>query len=383
MNQGQNSRTFAIIASILIAALAMGVVELLRLRFSAGDVYPPYSSLRADPLGAKALYESLQDCCGLTIQRNYEEFSRIQDRFNATVMVLGFDPALLRHFPQNVSQQILYFINNGGRLVISFLPEGEDKQESLSSIIQALKENSEDFFDRWGVRIFYERDRSGSAFRSARVDAGLPDRITIHTALYFQTVHPAWETIYERNGHPVVIERKFGRGSLVLSAESYFFSNEALAKERQPALLLFMIGKQRTVIFDEYHHGVVADAGVMVLARRYHLEWLLAGVILLGALFVWKNAMPLVRPSQETETELETGKESTAGLTNLLRRNVPVNELLSVCFDQWRKSAKEIPAERKNRMEAILEIEEGKSMRQKNVPAAYNALYRAVKERRS
>ena len=28
-----------------------------------GDVYPPFSTLRADPLGAKALYEKAQPSC--------------------------------------------------------------------------------------------------------------------------------------------------------------------------------------------------------------------------------------------------------------------------------------------------------------------------------
>ena len=121
----------------------------------------------------------------------------------------------------------------------------------------------------------------------------------------------------------------------------------------------------------------------MVLARRYHLEWLVAGLGLLALLFIWKNAAPLIRASTEFHAEMQAGKESGAGLANLLRRNVPERELLSVCLDQWQKSAREVPAERKNKMETIVETEEGKSVRQRDLPAAYNALHRAMKERRS
>jgi uncharacterized protein DUF4350 len=380
-----NSRSFLVIGSLIIGILFLGMIELMRLRFAAGDVYPPYSSLRTDPLGAKAFYESLQVCCGLNVQRNYEQFSRIQNRFDSTVLVLGFDSSLLRRFPKRIDEDVFYFISNGGRLIVSLLPATGEKEESLASALQGMDENTENFLDRWGVRSFYEKDRPGNAFLIAKdaSAAGLPDSIQVHSALYFQTIHPDWRTLYERNHHPVVIERHLGRGSLVISAESYFFSNEALAKDRQPSLLLYIIGDRKTVLFDEYHHGVSAEAGVMVLARRYHLEWLLAGFILLALLFIWKNATPLVRASTEAATELQTGKESGAGLANLLRRNVPESELLSVCLDQWQKSSKEVSVERKNRMESIVEREEGKSSRHRDLSAAYNALHRALKERRS
>ena len=34
------------------------------LRFESGDVYPVYSSLRSDPLGTRAFYDSLEDLEG-------------------------------------------------------------------------------------------------------------------------------------------------------------------------------------------------------------------------------------------------------------------------------------------------------------------------------
>ena len=42
---------------LLVLALGYGLLHLFALRFAQGDVYPPYSSLRSDPLGKKALYE--------------------------------------------------------------------------------------------------------------------------------------------------------------------------------------------------------------------------------------------------------------------------------------------------------------------------------------
>ena len=41
--------------------------HLFQLRFEQGDIYPAYSSLRADPLGTKVFYESLETLPGLSV----------------------------------------------------------------------------------------------------------------------------------------------------------------------------------------------------------------------------------------------------------------------------------------------------------------------------
>ena len=49
----------------------LGLGHLFRVRFDVGDVYPEYSSLRADPLGTMALCESLERMPGITVRRDY------------------------------------------------------------------------------------------------------------------------------------------------------------------------------------------------------------------------------------------------------------------------------------------------------------------------
>ena len=44
-----------------------------------GDVFPAYSSLRADPLGAKALYQALELLPGVSAQRHYRDVSKLAD----------------------------------------------------------------------------------------------------------------------------------------------------------------------------------------------------------------------------------------------------------------------------------------------------------------
>ena len=48
------------LALLLAGGLVYGIAHLFALRYEKGDVYPPYSTLRADPLGAKGLYDAAE-----------------------------------------------------------------------------------------------------------------------------------------------------------------------------------------------------------------------------------------------------------------------------------------------------------------------------------
>ena len=57
----KKDKTLRWLLPALIVVFGAGVIRLFQLRFEAGDVYPPYSSYRADPLGTRALYQSLEN----------------------------------------------------------------------------------------------------------------------------------------------------------------------------------------------------------------------------------------------------------------------------------------------------------------------------------
>src|SRR6185436_18671942 len=140
---------------------------------------------------------------------------------------------------------------------------------------------------------------------------------------------------------PVVIERRLGPGHIVLCSDSYFASNEALRRERHPDLLAWVIGARGRVAFDETHLGVMERPGAATLAWKYRLHGLIAGILLLAALFVWKNSVSFVPPydeAGEASGELVTGKDSASGFVNLLRRSISERDLLGICFDEWKKS---------------------------------------------
>src|ERR1700727_2548895 len=59
------------------AVFACGLALLFELRFAHGDVYPAYSSLRADPLGTMAFYEGLSKIPGLSVRRDFSDSDQL------------------------------------------------------------------------------------------------------------------------------------------------------------------------------------------------------------------------------------------------------------------------------------------------------------------
>src|SRR5687767_243391 len=82
---------FAAVALVilLVATLLAGVIKLFQMRLGTGDVYPPYSSLRSDPLGTKALYRSLGALEGIEVQKNIEGPEKLTSGKDSTLLILG------------------------------------------------------------------------------------------------------------------------------------------------------------------------------------------------------------------------------------------------------------------------------------------------------
>src|SRR5206468_3145794 len=89
---------------------------------------------------------------------------------------------------------------------------------------------------RWGVGLDLVELQQGDndVYRPASVvnktSLPLPATLAWHSALVFTNLDKSWRTIYARGKNAVVIERRFGRGTVVLASDSYFLSNEAMSK---------------------------------------------------------------------------------------------------------------------------------------------------------
>ena len=113
------------IVILMVLVFAFGVGHLLVLRFESGDVYPPYSSLRSDPLGTRVLFEGLNNLPGVNADRNYRQLARVNFKPNTTLLYIGIPGTDFDYVPRKSSAAIDRLTAGGGRLVLTFFPEIE------------------------------------------------------------------------------------------------------------------------------------------------------------------------------------------------------------------------------------------------------------------
>jgi hypothetical protein len=315
------NKSLAILAIVLAGGFCYGLWKLYELRFAAGDIYPPYSSLRADPMGSKALYESILQLPGASAARNYLPVDKAP-KGNATLLFLGEEPYIFEASPEERLKEFEALARSGARVVIAMRPLLRLPAPSTTDGTKSHQPEPRPILRRWGVSFGYITRPADEEEPTA---TGTPKQ----TALYFR---------YE--GKTVnQVERQFGNGVIVLLANCYPLSNEALAVDRDTELLAWTIGGNRQVIFDEHHLGITESGGIVILAHKYHLEGMAAALLLLLGLFIWKNSTSFLPQLEAGETDDSVAaKDIGAGLANLLRRNVPRKQLPQVCLKEWENS---------------------------------------------
>jgi hypothetical protein len=252
-------------------------------------VYPAYSSLRSDPLGSRAFYSGLANLNEALVSRNYLRLNNLKFKERTAFVYAGIaaiDSESVSTEWLNVFERLT---NTGGRLLLSFLPvekkpadwrmskcfaptekvedkektqpnDGPNDSENFSE--QDAAENASNtsnnddnkpqkargsrppgncvsLKEQWGLTLAFADEPADTAVNrsddlSQTHIRGLPESISWHSALYFDELEDVWRVIYAADGRPVIIERPYGKGSLVLAADSFFLSNEALRSERHP-----------------------------------------------------------------------------------------------------------------------------------------------------
>jgi hypothetical protein len=400
-----------IVVLLIVVGFGFGLTQLFSLRFATGDIYPPYSSFRTDPLGAKVLYEGFDRV--VKAERNFKPMPKLENGRDTALLILGLQPSQLRVSPGEL-KDLEHYVVSGGRLVLTFFPvyTAEDLDPARHTSVPpsnsppakpvrskrpappTRQQNEEEDFglllhEQWKFGLaFGALDRGeNQSFKpqfALKQQAGdLPPLLLCHTALYFDQLNPAWKTLYARTNGPVIIERKLGSGSIVVVADSYPFSNEALLKERQPKLLAWFTGGARAIIFDETHLGVQENRGVAALARKYRLHGFAAGLLLLAGLFVWRSSFSLIPPYEEElqreRGELISGKEAAAGFTNLLRRNISARDLLKACLEEWNKSCRHrVSTPRLEKVQAIIDSHNASPESARDPVTAYRQITEAL-----
>ncbi|WP_281185388.1 DUF4350 domain-containing protein [Trichlorobacter lovleyi] len=373
---------------LLLALAAASLYQLFALRFEAGDIFPAGSSLRSDPQGSMALYQALERTGGVKVERNYRSLAN-QKVTASTILLLGNQHHELTTADKQEIAEVDQLVAAGNRVVVAFNPVitvPECRPVPAPKPADAKTPKAVKAPDTaWGISAGYlpvsesAPDKQLIKANLAEPGLALPAEIRLLSRLTLLPPPTGWRTIYAVDGKAVVLERSIGSGSLVLVSDSSLFSNEALKADRQAALLVWLLGEQRRIIFDEFHLGVSEQGGIMALARRFGLLPLIGVLLLLAGLYIWQQSIPLNPAGAVASRDPAVGlsHDSFSGLVNLLQRNIPEKQLLKVCCQEWQKSFK-----RELQQDAALRKELSDAMTTQDDPVArYQRIARLRAER--
>jgi len=387
-----------VVMALLLLLFVVGVARLFILRFESGDVYPAYSSLRSDPLGARALYESLENLNGIRVHRNYKILESLRFEPGTTFFYFGSSATGNDLVPEKLVKVFDRLTQSGGRLVLTFLPVTKSNSAALphenseSQRVEGGRESKDTAPNKlvsikkhWGIGLAFKenlplKDDKHLAIEATSNRRDLPPVISWHTNLYFDLYVNDWQPVYSYEGLPLIVERSYGKGSILLCADSFFISNEALWSERHPQLLVWLIGGNSRIIFDETHFGIYKQPSVAQLLRHYRFHWFFAALAVLALLFIWKSASYFVPPPQDdvlAGADVVSEKDYTQGLIALLRRNIAGSQVLQVCAREWEQTFKKNPRIRAagfEHVKGIIETESNASKKSKDPVSGYQKI---------
>jgi len=445
------SKTLAFSTLALVAAaLAFFLYGLLDKRLAHGDVYPQYSGLRADPLGTRALYETCRALPGREAVLWMRPFEELELRPPVVLLRLGVNPGDTA-LPGEELRQLQKVARDGGRVVLAFAPQAwrdlnaDAKREAevrrrMEQITKRKVEEDDADADAeptpdpeakkdmvpvdggtlvdmtaWDLALKFpaKADETTSTSNEEETDEPLVQiekpvtatrlawaqpgfdfpPLAVTTATMLVAGDPKeWRPIFKRGDAVLAVVRPFGAGEVIVLADSYPLSNEALftgmtpgkSDERNTPFLVWLLGDQTRVIFDEHALGVVRGEGVGTLARRYNLHAALAMLVIIAALFVWRNATALVPAVEagDTDGEVVSGL-GAGGLSSLLRRAVPPQDLLQICHETWlRQAGRRLPGGVRDSIASVVRAEQALPANKRRPREAYHAIHEILNQHR-
>lgn len=315
-------RLTPILALIAVAcAMLAGLGFILQRHAQQAESYPAYSAFRTLPEGTSVLYEALERTQGMRAERNTQPLGTVHYH-DAAILMLGVRPDTFAQWFEETEE----LSSEGNRVIVGFVPHHyrfiEPKDDP-----QVLLQR------RWSVHLAFVNETDIRDDEEGAITSGWP--------MYFDQ-HPGWQVVRKEFGRAVVIERLVGKGSMMLIANPYLFSNSAMVDDRQTTFIAGIIGTVHQTVFDETHFGIEQTGSIAALARRYRLQGLILALAITAALFVWKSASGFPPPQEKRPREGQpppsvAGEDSAAAFLNLLRRNIRPDEILSTCVEAWRR----------------------------------------------
>jgi hypothetical protein len=340
-------RIHLILLILLAAAFAGVLLWMLNLRLSGGDTYPPYSSFRADPLGTRALHKALDKLDGVSTTRHIRNIQFLKTTDQTSILFLGLHPRELRFRVEGNERKIIErWLDQGCRIIIALSAPPEDyadrkekcrKQNPSKKNTPKAENEIPEHEDVFGLEAKREPEKHTKLPQIAQgTFANLPLPVWHGTHVLHIPTGSDWSVLATANDQPTIALLQRGKGSLVVTTDSYPFSNEAQTRDRHTPFLLALLGDHTRVVFDESHLGVLNEPGLMNLVRQYHLHGIVAGGLLLFVILLWQGSGSLipVDPNRDLGSDsrgVVGGRDSSDGLVALLETGLNPQQLLDEC----------------------------------------------------
>jgi hypothetical protein len=313
-----------LLLALLAAVFTFALIHAFSIHLAGGTVYPPYSSLRSNPDGAKLLYDSLARTAGIAVSRNYFPLEYL-DQTQATVLLLGVDAEQFAD-PKGYPEDMEHLAGRGDRAVATLRWSGDKAPD-----------HTEDLDKRWHIKYVFDAEPKH------------PHRLSFNAGA-------EWSVLNRDGDKILAVERHFQKGSMVLLSESRDFSNAATVAMDRLAVVSAAIGDNQRVVFDEQHFGIAESGTVVGLARRFGLGGMAIGLAFCAALFIWKNASSFPPPAASASPATLAGRTSISGLHTLLSRHIRPADLAATCWSEWLAGNRgKVTADRVARAQAILQ----------------------------
>jgi hypothetical protein len=338
------------------AVFLWGVGGLFNRQFASGELYPEFSTLRTDRMGAKLLFDSLGRLPGIAVERNFLPFGFLP-RDGATLVMLGMKPMQV-DWNDGLLRPVEQLAARGNRVVLAMWIDPDGFRPTQTDLDRVEEPQAKDPKKKSKT----ETPRYPPIQTMWKVSLKIDSDAKNPHPLYFGQAD-GWRVREQAGSKILAIERDFGKGSVVLMAESSDFTNQsAVALDRLPRVA-GTLGGYRRIVFDEEHLGIAETGSVVGMARQFHLTGLAIGLALSAALFIWRNARSFPPPEAARAGERFSGRTSQAGLVTLLKRHIPPAQLAAVCWREWLSTnGREVSPERRQQAEAMVAASGGRPL---------------------
>jgi hypothetical protein len=341
----------SVILIIIFLLFFAGTFFIFQSRLRKGEAFPDYSTLKADPLGTLALFESLQKTPDLTVTRNYSSTS-IVNISNSTIFFIGVQPYVF-NMEGSLTSHIDSLLKNGNRVIVSFL---DPPFYSLSNFpSDSLNKSKLSFLHSIKFK------KSCSDTSNVRAADAFFKNIKWPGGLNLQA-DSTWETIVFRDSFMLLGEKKVHSGALVALHDGYNLSNQGLRDNLKTngsnPLIPYLIGNNTTIIFDESHHGFVKRNSISAILQKAGFTPVIVFLCMWFLLLIWyiQGITIRIQPAWISDNQ---SSETPDSLQLILSSRISAKNILQICKDEWQKC---FPAVRLSETEGKTNIEKYNSL---------------------